>query len=300
MSHRLSNQNADSLELLLDTICNVFGGIILMAILVVLQTHSFSQRINSSAVNSSNAAVELKQRTHQTDLAAIQADIQGLLRRKVILAKSLDDNQSRNTDGLLARHEEFVKEIQRVKEREKKALGTLASLERSLKEESTQIKKDHQSLKTETQSLKQSIQLFKKQYAKTGKRFRLPYQHVTRKARSLFLIVNGNRIFPFSDTIHEHITRTKDLYQTIYKPIPGKGFQAQQAGRPSDAYKALLKGHSSERVILQFAASVHNDSFKTFQAAKQYAVEQGFSYRVVLYTRGKGVPVVRTNSIEVE
>ena len=38
-------ETSDSLELLLDTICNVFGGIILMAILVVLQTQTSAGRL---------------------------------------------------------------------------------------------------------------------------------------------------------------------------------------------------------------------------------------------------------------
>jgi len=45
MASRRAAPGSDSLELLLDTICNVFGGIILMAILVVLQTQTSAGRI---------------------------------------------------------------------------------------------------------------------------------------------------------------------------------------------------------------------------------------------------------------
>jgi len=44
---RRRNTTEDSLELLLDTMCNMFGGIILMALLVVLQTQMTAKSVQA-------------------------------------------------------------------------------------------------------------------------------------------------------------------------------------------------------------------------------------------------------------
>ena len=64
----LSRLNKDSLDLLLDTMCNAFGGIILMAVLVALLARQQSGGIG----NSPDSAEMLSRRISQAELTLKQ------------------------------------------------------------------------------------------------------------------------------------------------------------------------------------------------------------------------------------
>ncbi len=65
---RFRNTQGDSLELLLDTICNAFGGIVLIAILITLLTKDARQRVETQQENMDRELVERQ-------IASLQSDI---------------------------------------------------------------------------------------------------------------------------------------------------------------------------------------------------------------------------------
>ena len=113
MSRRRSaNPSEDSLELLLDTINNVFGAIILMAILVVIQATTTAVRIpkqdpdaEKRALSGKELEFEVKRLTHE--LAGLKQD----------LAKIPKPPGSTNAATLLERKKAFTAAIKKATER---------------------------------------------------------------------------------------------------------------------------------------------------------------------------------------
>lgn len=303
MPRRHSNSDSDSLELLLDTICNVFGGIILMAILVVLQAKDYSQRKHSTSGKTNDVEMKLQEYLRKADQTAANANIEELRRQRSVLEMCLKDSQSTDTSELIQRHKEFEQELNRTKQRKQEAEKSRADLEKKLGQEQRELIESQDALEKERQALEQSIVLFKKQYAKTGQKFRLPQQHITLKYDDLFFFIDENRVYPFTvktNTVCEHTTMTPICQHKRYKPIPGKGIPIYSGSHFSLAYKNLVATQSSNRNVLTFIVSYKDQSFRTFQAAKKYAIDQGFEYRVWTYNHDEGVILSPAASITAE
>ncbi|MFW6106527.1 MAG: vWA domain-containing protein [bacterium] len=116
MTMRRRQVNADSLELLLDTICNVFGGLILIAILVVLQTQFVADKLHEPAQAATDtdpsdlqlAVVSLQERIASLKLEAAETQEEydrmaspakrRLLEAREKLVAKLEDWQARSTE----------------------------------------------------------------------------------------------------------------------------------------------------------------------------------------------------------
>jgi hypothetical protein len=100
---RFKSKGNDSLDLLLDTICNAFGGIVLIAILITLLTQDTQERIEEESASVDRELVERQ-------IAALQSDIkeaQEYLQRQAA-SISVDPN-------LLGRLDELKAQLQTAK-----------------------------------------------------------------------------------------------------------------------------------------------------------------------------------------
>ena len=89
----------DSLELLLDTICNIFGGIILMAILVIIQTQASAGRLLMSASLAPDTTLQFSKL--RFECALLQQSIQEIEEQKKDLINTYKATASPVTETLL-------------------------------------------------------------------------------------------------------------------------------------------------------------------------------------------------------
>jgi septal ring factor EnvC (AmiA/AmiB activator) len=91
---RFRTTQNDSLDLLLDTICNAFGGIVLIAILITLLTSDTKQRLQEAATSADKELVERQ-------IASLKSDIKEaeeyLARQATVV--SVDPNLIARLDG---------------------------------------------------------------------------------------------------------------------------------------------------------------------------------------------------------
>jgi hypothetical protein len=82
---RRNKSESDSLDLLLDTICNIFGGMILMTILIVLQGSEARQRISQSSENQVENNVQVRRLLLENN--NMTSELQQLKKQRDILAQ---------------------------------------------------------------------------------------------------------------------------------------------------------------------------------------------------------------------
>jgi hypothetical protein len=276
----------DSLYMLLDTMCNAFGGIILLAVLVVLLT---------SKEKSQNATTGDSLERLQRRVALAQANLQESLQ----LASSL---QARTTDAnqkeqlvLLDQRKQLQDEIKLIRElaaqnaREIDANAGSDPTER-LKALNAQIaaaevkKLEAQNSlaasKDEEKHTKERLEALKKQMAevaaKSERQLRMPKEHDTDR-QVVYIILRYDRLY-FCRNLD--LTRNDtDFHWTIKggvetpDPIKDKGLDP-------DVNAAVLRNYFTTQarnsVYVVFIAL--DDSFPAFIRAKQIAVECGLPY----------------------
>ena len=273
---------SDSLYLLLDTLCNAFGGIILLAVLVVLLT---------SKERSQNTSASDSQEMLQRRLALAQTSLQQSFHLASSLNAKANDARWKQQVALLSTRKELQDSIQQIRDtilqtgKELDAVNTADPAERLkfLNSELATAQARKLDIQNSLAAAEENIKRLKQRLADMEKQvtakldelqhpLRLPKEHETGK-RVVYIIVRYGHIYPCrnsdlsrneTDTIW-----TSGLDNEIAEPIRGKGLDP-------NAVAFYFSGLSKDFVYVVFC--VFEDSFPSFIRAKQSAVTSGISY----------------------
>lgn len=289
MSRRQGENPQDSLELLLDTISNVFGAIILIAILVVLQVSTTTIRMPQSDPDARGRALEGKKLKFEAQRLSAQ------------LAELRDDQTliprppgSKVSTTIEERKAAFLKAIAKANQRLKEANSKIPSGKKAMRDVAVLLEKaEKQVLKKqkELQAVKRTGTI-----AASGKKVRLPYRHKrNRRLAQRQYLVKGTRVWPLPQATTRRPAPIKG--GTLYKEVLGKGIDVPRGskGRGLGAILATMDGKSSRSHFISFWVARSSDSFETFQELRALFVEQGYEYSVGSYPIKPGLILYRGN-----
>ena len=271
--------------MLLDTMCNAFGGIILLAVLVTLLT----SKERDTATGASDTQEMLQRR-----LALAKATLQQSLHLRASLQAKADDGRWKTQVSLLDTRRKIQDEIKAIREL---AAQSAKELDASASSDPTERMKSlnaqlaaAQARKLETQnSLAASKDNAKRLNARlvglekqatdlvneSQRQVRLPKEHETGKS-VIYIIARYGRIYPCrnSDLSRNEtdIDWTSALSSETARPKQGRGIDPANAATLR-TYFRNLSGNSA-----YVAFCVFEDSFPAFVRAKQLATESGLAY----------------------
>jgi hypothetical protein len=309
MSRRRRRADDSSLELLLDTITNTFGGILFIAILLSLLLKS-SSRTAAEATSQSQPMSAVEQAELESQLADLQQDVESL-RRRVASAPHPADSQAEDSDlgklsaaveTAVAERTQAVKntiesqreaatateQIEMLEKDQKSIEETLAEAEHRLsaaREEAARlaaaaVQLDRQQQATEIEQTVSLPNLRPSQKSEVGLYVRFDKLFMMHKWR------NGERLGPNTD-------------QFVIVPLPD-GAGARQVARPRPAtgkdvtaatidedLRQLLKSFSPDRFVIGLV--VFDDSFDVFQLIKAALVRNGYEYKPMALWSGEAI-----------
>ena len=271
--------------MLLDTMCNAFGGIILLAVLVTLLT----SKERDTAAGASDTQEMLQRR-----LALAKATLQQSLHLRASLQAKADDGRWKTQVSLLDTRRKIQDEIKAIREL---AAQSAKELDASASSDPTERMKSlnaqlavAQARKLETQNsvaaskdnakrLNARLVGLEKQATdlvnESQRQVRLPKEHETGKS-VIYIIARYGRIYPCrnSDLSRNEtdIDWTSALSSETARPKQGRGIDPANAATLR-TYFRNLSGNSA-----YVAFCVFEDSFPAFVRAKQLATESGLAY----------------------
>ena len=286
----------DSLYMLLDTMCNAFGGIILLAVLVVLLTNK-----EKSQSQSSSDSPEMLQRR----LTLAQTNLDESLQLEATLQAEASDGRWKQQIGLLSTRKQLQEAIQDTRDvitQDGKELETanaadpaerlkfLNSQLATAQAKKLEVQNDLDATTENIKRLRQRLADMENQVtAKLDdlqRPLRLPMEHETDK-RVVYVIVRYGHIYLCrnSDLSRNEtdINWTSSLDSETADPIPGRGIDPTL--NPSE-FKGFLNDQSSAAIYLVFC--VFEDSFPAFICTKQITVDAGFAYGWEPFRRADG------------
>lgn len=312
MRGRRRRADDSSLELLLDTITNTFGGILFIAILLSLLLKSSSQTAREAASRvEPMSAVEQAQL--ESRVADLQQDVENL-RRRVAAAPQPGDSQAEDSElgklsaaaaaveAAVAKSTEAIRntlESQReaatateqfemleqdrksVKEQLAEAEHRLAAAQEEaarLAEAALQI--DRPQGPTEIQqtvslpSLRPSLKTEVGLYVRFDKIF------------MMHLWKNGERLGPNTDQFVIAPTPSEDGVRQVARPKPATGKDVNAATITEDL-RRMLQSFPPNRFVV--SVIVFEDSFDVFQLIKASIVRNGYEYRPIPLSPGQSV-----------
>ena len=281
---------ADSLDLLLDTICNTFGGVLFIAMLVIILANVSG---NSAGTVPPTATAQQQLAKAHEDLIASQQELDTLRRAaleqsqlarlfsdprlKTLVAQS-STQQSTMTAAAAARasHLQDAAEAQAEANRVAQALQALdtalANTRNQLAIVQQQLAAERQ-LRTRTAALPKLRKTSKRQIAFLLKGGRLHG----------YLHIDGGRTVRATAETRE-VTEGNATY---LEPVPGGGTPVDPAGDKSGQLAQRFADWNPQQHFISI--SVWPDSFGHFPLLRQLLVERGFEYQLMPLPEGERV-----------
>jgi hypothetical protein len=253
MSRRRQHQ-PDSLELLLDTMCNAFGGIIMIALLIALLSRDASsetatdhiQRLLQSIEQQTTEAQQLQQRL------------------------KISEPNTTAAFELLTQRDELRQRIEAARHMIRSNTTALAAIPQIDPAETERLVAQLQSKTNDVQTLQQQID---REMQARQRALRLPRERATGK-KTYYFIVRFGRIYPvhaMRDGRRELNTQTLD-----WRHAEGGETATPKAGLGFDmpTFARLFAEIPPQTYSIHFI--VYNDSFPMFLAARQVPVSRNY------------------------
>ena len=291
MKRRRALAPADSLDLLLDTMCNTFGGIILIALLVALMPQ---KKPDGDTPSPSATLYEQRIAFAEAELAALQKHVKNTptddtTAATVELAGARDRLTNARKDALLlasdvtqkaasiatlggAAWEQLAEEFKKLERRETELRNLIAATEA----ETTRLQERRAALEAQARD-EQSKQTVKLRFPKERPRTR----------NSLAVICRFGRIYPIYQS-----GGVKDRTNITWKSVGGESEESiplaekgVQFPKDSAAFRALLTAFKAEDVYIAFY--VYPESYEAFRAAKDAAIEARYEFGIEVVPGGR-------------
>ena len=269
MAKRTGRDGTDSFELMLDTICNVFGGIILMSILVVLSTQAGVAR----KPDDPDSPEPLESRRVRFEIERVQGQLKVLQVRRMDVGENYDSKVSPDKDKLLVDRSRFIERVKeaerqlmelRMEQEEARGKQQEARRERSITEE------DLESKRAELAELTRQLAL---QERTSRKNIRLPLHRDKKAPGQSDYLIEGNRIYVMSSD--ECSVRKLVNGRQHWTPRAGAGRVIAAKGDNRE-FLALLSLISPRTHSLAFFVSASSESYESFQIVKALSLARGF------------------------
>jgi len=276
-------ESASSLELLLDTICNTFGGVLFLAILVCVMLRG-APRLKTLAASPSAESVAMQSR-----LAALAGErdvLQASLRQRMRLQNRFSDAateaawQERETlnarlAGMLRARDEVLQATSKLEQAA--AAAEVASAEKELATAAAEAANARRALQVEVAARTQVA--------------RLPREHFTAK-REIGMVIRFGRLYQWvkydayglQDGLNtdEFVIVEERAGEMVTMPKPYSGVPIVPDQVPNLRAK-LAKLDPTTRYV---ALAIWGDSFVQFPLLKSLLVERGLEYRLLPVAEG--------------
>jgi len=283
MARRAKTEDSDSCELMLDTICNVFGGMILMAVLVVIQTQATVARLPQAEREAAEASLDI--RKVEFEIGRMESGIAALKQQQSDLKSKYSAKVSPHTDKLLTRRQAFSKAIEDAKRRVADGTKKHQADQNNLKKTRAQQGLAEKTIKDRRDQVARVRREQMRLDQISRKKIRLPMTHQSRAPRQQILLVHGRHVYIYPD--HCSIQRLAEDAQKV-TPEAGKGLAVGKDGRVENSATALARINPRTYYLTLFVSD-KNNSFVSFQAIRALMVAKGFECGYSTYNASTGL-----------
>jgi len=298
-----SESDVSSLDLLLDTICNMFGGILLMAILVVVLTQTSASQL--SKPEHRHVEETLDARALRQEVLTSEGEVVNLKIKASLVLANYEARVSPAVDIMLLRREEmqnaFKKATRHLDDTRKHVsneaafLTTASAQEADLARVLSATEAEHADL----------VELLRFPVHLRGQ-VRLPHQRGAIAGQAEYFIVKGRKAYYVGyrhrGHAHLHVEDITDLtlprIRAIYdqpiriQPKETAGFPVPENVEQSAPWRERLSRYRADEHYFVFFVWNDSDSFTTFQRLKNSALARKFHYVVRIQVPESGAITV--------
>jgi len=297
-----SDSSMSSLDLLLDTICNMFGGILLMAILVVVLTQASASHISPDIPMDIDAAME--SRSLQTDILRLESAILDLKTTAAAAQSEYMSAVPSVTRDLLDRRQAFAAAHGNALRR----LETASQQRQTTANNLVLLEQETARLIHELTAEKAGLSRVKDQLlaapALLPRNVRLPHRRGKVDGTAIYYLIKGNKAYRLGpthwtgkayttgDCIGEPVPYSQPP-QVRLRPKDGAGVRITGRAGGNNPLTALLRRSNPRTHYVVMFIYDDDRSFASFQQMKEIILARGYRYVVSPKTSpGRSITVV--------
>lgn len=301
-SYRKPRSRDSSYDLFLDTICNAFGGIMFIAILISILMQIHHDEPVDVAPN--RGGLESESVALQSKLESLQSQVEQLAASNSDREKILYSDASREIRDLQIQRDSALSRLAQSQQTQKKLL-----------EERVKIEESSRKLQQELQELTNNLSLARIAVSQRSKEVAkaldaaettatLPKVTPTLKGNLLFAIRYG-KLYLISDIAgnsklgvnENHVVASQGTQgkKVQLKPMAGWDLSTTEA---ETAMQSIMGSHSNKDIF--FSIAVWSDSFGFFQKWKEMVVKAGYDYDLRPFDDSDELVIGKTDSATVQ
>ena len=280
MSKRRRRLQTSSLDLFLDTICNAFGGIMFISILISILIQMRGNPSDTPA--SKDGVTESEALDKQEKVERLQQQIRVLTETVSDRERLLFNEESAESNALLARKEKLVEDLEKAQLAQQSLLGTTASKGIAIQKAQQDLQELEKRLKDARLAVSERSKELEESLDAVETTTTLPKVSNTLKGNLMFAMRYG-KLFLITDTEGDgdHGVNSKHVSALDL----GIGVQIrlkQAAGWDLDSaqdfseFKRVLDNHSNSSTFISVA--VFSDSHSKFTQLKAKLIEMQYDY----------------------
>ncbi len=298
MRRHQSGADESSLELLLDTICNTFGGVLFISILVVLLVNMSSEAVSTTPPDEISQS-ELIQM--ETQLQQSQERMQKL-RRAIELQKDIEKKfVEPETSDLVREWRQGNQQLSHSVDNKHQILSKISQSQIKINEITNELEQNAEAIARVKQELSSVESLLSSESSARSRSAKLPKVRRSAKREMVFFLRRGRfTAYAKRDSSGNYVPNAADVVEKTdngrpyIEPKPNSGTLIKVDGRSDDPIARTLSDfNAAQHYVYVF---VWPDSFAQFAALKGVMVRKQFEYHLVPVTNEQKVYVGASSS----
>lgn len=288
MSRKTSGASIEgSMDLLLDTICNTFGGVLFISMLVAILISMTSKEISYTPPQQEKQS-ELIKVTRELESAQIKlANLQQTVSLQDDLSSNLQTRESIILAEKIEKLEEHVVSLQDDSSQIAKEIGTTQTKTNDLAQQIQIQKREHDHLADQIKKIDDELQ---KEVSSRSRKTNLPLVGDWNNDVAYLYLTENTLCFlntPDGMTNFKECKIETQLGMSFVSPILSNGIKIQSGTEKNSLLENKIKLYNPNRHMLTIW--VTTDSFEAFNSVKNAMVEHGFRYEIKLLNKGDRV-----------
>lgn len=291
---RRSEPDATSFDLFLDTICNTFGGVVFLAILLALmiQTRAVVKSDDTTA-DQRPTPDEIRDSIHQLDLLASQhATLAATLENTPLQAKSADDSRLIELSEQVSQAEAELAKLNQANAASSKTLGEVTSSNAQLDEEN---KKIPVAVAAAQQQVKEGENQYVSAAQEKQESLRLPKTRES-NAASYLILFQSDRIylarrpaFIGNSFNADHVTTNRLTGGGVEViPVASAGWDIDSSGGNAEIMSLISDAARGRNII---TVAIWPNCFDKFDVLREAMINQNVPYQLWLQEDGENLVV---------
>lgn len=286
----------DSLDLLLDTICNTFGGILFISMLVVILVNAASQDISSSMPTEVDHQRLVEGRRRLSDITVKLASLQRAVRQNEQLRERFSDPEAQT---VMDDMETLQDATAAMHENRDASLSSLAETQTLINDTARETARLREAMKAAQQAFAGAERQLEAEVALRSRTSKLPRQKTTTRQQAAFFLKEGRLRSYANMNPTGRLTRNEievrlheEDGKTFAEPVAGAGLMVESDGSNMEDVAKRLEPFDGSKFFI--AIVVWDDSFEQFQIVKDAAVRGNYEYQLIPMARNEKIYIGET------